>query len=409
MVTVEARSEQGLLAAALEETGSEEGLRAKEQAIYDLAQLFIEGGRPERVLEFVQAHKHRLECFSKPKAAKILRVLIEKLDQVGGSEGLQIGMCEDLVRWCEAEKRTYLKHRVILKLANLRLKVGQPLQASQLIEPVVSEVRKADDKHLLVELNLLDSRIYFALQKYAKAKASLTSSRANANQVYCAPALMAEIDLHSGILYAQDRDFKTAYSYFFESFEGFHSIGDGARALPALKYMLLCKIMGRNQEDVAQLLASKNCMKYAGPALAAMEALSKASARKSVVEFKAVLTAHHDQIATDPVLSAHIQGLYEELVEQNLFLIIEPYRRVQLAFIAQKIVLDEAFVQNKLSEMILDKKIEGTLDQHDQCLIRYKEAKPDDLYKNGLKQLEVMNAVVDKINASVRAQRAGRH
>jgi 26S proteasome regulatory subunit N6 len=62
---------------------------------------------------------------------------------------------------------------------------------------------------------LLDSKINFSLEKYAKSKASLTSARANANQVYCSPVLMADIDNTAGTLYAEEKDYKTSYSYFF--------------------------------------------------------------------------------------------------------------------------------------------------------------------------------------------------
>ncbi|KAG7251782.1 hypothetical protein CRUP_015506 [Coryphaenoides rupestris] len=134
-----------------------------------------------------------------------------------------------------------------------------------------------DDKALLVEVQLLESKTYHALSNLPKARAALTSARTTANAIYCQPKLQAALDMQS----------------------------------ESLKCVAL---------------ASKN---------------------RSLADFEKALTEYKRELRDDPIISTHLDTLYDSLLEQNLIRVIEPFSRVQ------------GDVERKLSQMILDEKFHG--------------------------------------------------
>ncbi|XP_022309800.1 26S proteasome non-ATPase regulatory subunit 11A-like [Crassostrea virginica] len=379
------------------DTNSETDVKVKEQAILDLGELLAATGQAEELAGLIKFTRPFLVFVSKAKAAKLVRGLVDMFLDMEASTGKEVQLCQECIEWAKDEKRTFLRQALEARLVALYHGTEQYTEALQLASSLLRELKKLDDKNLLVEVQLLESRIYHSLSNLPKARAALTSGRTTANGIYCPPKLQAALDMQSGILHAADeRDFKTAYSYFYEAFEGYDSI-DSPKALTGLKYMLMCKIMLNQADEVQTILSGKLALKYQGPEVEAMKSIAQASHKRSLAEFQKTLVQYKTQLADDPIVNAHLKTLYDNLLEQNLCRIIEPFSRVQVQHVANLIKLPIDTVEKKLSQMILDKKFHGILDQGAGVLVVFDETPVDKTYENSLETIQNMGKVVDAL------------
>ena len=87
---------------------------------------------------------------------------------------------------------------------------------------MTESAKDIDDKRLLVECFLLESKLIFESHNLTRSKASLTACRASANMVHIPSILQAEIEFVAGKIHLAEKDFKISFSYFYEAFEGYH-------------------------------------------------------------------------------------------------------------------------------------------------------------------------------------------
>ncbi|KAG2265794.1 hypothetical protein Bca52824_072873 [Brassica carinata] len=333
-------------------SSSPEDLRIKEQAITNLCERLTKEKRGEDLRTLLTKLRTFFSLIPKAKTAKI------------------ITLCKEMVHeWTRAEKRTFLRQRVEARLAALLMENKEYVEALALLSTLVKEVSRLDDQ----------SKLHFSLRNLPKVKAALTTARTAANAIYYPPAQQRTINFQSGILNAEEKYCKTGYNYFFEGFESFNALGI-SRAVLSFKYMLFCKIMVSQADDVVGIISSMAGHQYVGPDLDAIKA-------NALYDYKA-------EQEDDPVIHRHLSSLYDTLLEQNLCRLIEPFSRVEIAHIAELIELPIDHVE-KLSQMILDKNFAGTLDQGAGYLIIFEDPKADTIYSATLDTTANMEKVVD--------------
>jgi len=379
----------------LSSIGKEDDAASREAAILALGEEYKKGGHPEKLAQLIRDTRPFLAEISKAKAARLVRGLVDMLLDLEGNTDLEVVVCQENIEWAKKEHRLFLRQSLEARLVSLFFETKQYVNALALAAQLLAELKKLDDKNLLVEVQLFESKTYHALGNLPKARASLTSARTTANGIYCPPKLQGALDLQSGILHAaEERDFKTAYSYFYEAFEGFDSINNN-KALVALKYMLLCKIMLKTPEDVHNIISGKLALRHAGSHVDAMKEIAMASSKRSLARFNTALQTYQQELEGDMIVKAHLRTLYESMLEQNLCRIIEPYNKVQVSYISETIDLPQQQVEQKLSQMILDSKITGILDQGEGVLEVWPASSPDQTYSHTLDAIKALERVVD--------------
>lgn len=85
-----------------------------------LARIYTESNQFGEVLTLLKSNGDYFATIPKAKTAKTVRNILNIVATVPNSLDIQITLCKDVVEWCKAEKRTFLRQRIEAKvLANL--------------------------------------------------------------------------------------------------------------------------------------------------------------------------------------------------------------------------------------------------------------------------------------------------
>lgn len=376
-------------------------VKVLETAINQLAILYASEKKAEELNALLKTVRPLLTRVSKAKGGKLVRHIIDQFLKIDGNVDDEVALVVDSIEWTKEANRRFLRQTLEIILASLNLKARKYQDCLAVAQPLIKELKRLDDKLQLVEVQLVESRAYYALSNYPKSRAALVSARTTANGVYCPPKMQAALDIQSGITHAQEHDFKTAFSYFYEAFEGFDSTETSNDAIRSLKYMLLCKIMLEAADDVPGILSGKLALKYSSDpqakTLDAMRAIATAKLKRSLEMFEQALLDYKTELADDVIIQSHVESMYDNMLQSNLLRIVEPYSSIEIEHIAKLIKLPLDVVETKLSQMILDKKLVGILDQGAGCLEIFDNADEDPTFAAAIETIQHTGTVVEAL------------
>ena len=176
-----------------------ESIKVKESALTAACKLMIKQRDSVGLRNLLTDLRPLFGALPKAKTAKIVRTVIDSIAQIpdstelqvtrgssrgrAGGEGgapaclpqstppphaaptpapapaLQLEVCKEQVAWATTEKRTFLRQRIEVRLAGLLLGSGEYQAALALIAKLLVEVKRLDDKLLLVDIHLLESKV----------------------------------------------------------------------------------------------------------------------------------------------------------------------------------------------------------------------------------------------------------
>jgi 26S proteasome regulatory subunit N6 len=110
-----------------------ETIKVKEQAVQALTDAYVAARDAQALAGLLSELRQFFAAIPKAKTAKLVRSIIDQIAKVPNSTDLQVRVCKEQVEWAKAEKRTFLRQRIELRLASLYLELKDYKPALALI------------------------------------------------------------------------------------------------------------------------------------------------------------------------------------------------------------------------------------------------------------------------------------
>ncbi|XP_063712839.1 COP9 signalosome complex subunit 2-like isoform X2 [Symsagittifera roscoffensis] len=324
------------------------------------------------------------------------------LDFISTSHNMELlqNFYETTLSALQEAKNERLWFKTNLKLGKLYFDREEFQKLSRILKQLQQscKTQEGEDDHKkgtqLLEIYALEIQMYTA-QKNNKQLKLLYEKSLQIKSAIPHPHIMGVIRECGGKMHLRENEFDKAHTDFFEAFKNYDESGS-VRRTTCLKYLVLANMLTQsaiNPFDSQEAKPFKNNVE-----IIAMTNLVVAYQNNDIKEFESILKNNKQTIMEDPFIREHIEELLRNIRTQVLVKLIKPYTSISLHFIAKWLNISTQDVENLLVSCILDRKINGKIDQVNQVLEMKREpVETNERYEAVDKWMNEMSSILDSV------------
>ncbi|TIB65498.1 hypothetical protein E3P77_02652 [Wallemia ichthyophaga] len=267
-------------------------------------------------------------------------------------------------------KNERLSVKTNLKLAKLWLDRREYSRLDATLKELRLSCQSADGKDdqskgsLLLEIFALEIQMYSQTNDTKKLR-EIYSQTSTVTSAISHPRVMGIIKECGGKMHMNEKSWEKAQTDFFESFRSYDEAGSMQR-IQVLKYLVLAHMLMNSEIDPFDSQETKPYKENVE--ILPMTQLVSAYQHKEVHQAERIIAKNRKIIMEDTFISHFIDDVMRALRITYLVDLIKPYQRLELSFIAKQLNVTLNQVEDLLIELILDDKIQGSIDSVNQRL-----------------------------------------
>jgi COP9 signalosome complex subunit 2 len=174
------------------------------------------------------------------------------------------------------------------------------------------------------------------------------------------PRVVGIIKECGGKIYMTEKRWGMAEQEFVESFKSLLDVGS-SKAQTLLKYVVLASLLSGSGVDY---LITREAKIFAQDSeIIAMVTLKQAFENNDIKSIQEVLSDKNVNLLADPFINNYLNDLLRSVHLKALEAMCKPYKSVKLSFLAANLNVSADEIRSLLSELILEEKLEGQIDQ----------------------------------------------